>query len=416
MVKKQNEVLKHKIELKDIKLNSILEITTAINENLPVENILDIYSFVLKEQLGFKKFVILHQTDNQWSCILKKGLKTKIVVNQLIQELNRFTDITIVDSSNNALLDNFDAIIPVIHHEKPLAYVLVSRIETKTDKKIKDDHLYLSFIQTLSNIVSVAIENKSILKKSLAQEAIKKELEVAREMQKLLFPDFSNLPSNFKMDISAKFIPRHAIGGDYYDFIPLGDDEYIFCIADVSGKGITAALLMANFQATVRTLFRYQRFEMAFLMEELNKKVMKSAKGEKFITFFIGHYNAFTREMKYINAGHNQPFILHGNSSKLLDIGCIGLGMMDEIPNIEVGKINIDPKSTLIMYTDGVVEQENAKGKQFGLKRLIREVKAFSTLSMADMNYTIFSKLDEWKEDLNYTDDTAILAVRFGKQ
>ena len=120
--------------------------------------------------------------------------------------------------------------------------------------------------------------------------------------------------------------------------------------------------------------------------------------------------------MKYINAGHNQPFILHGNSSKLLDIGCIGLGMMDEIPNIEVGKINIDPKSTLIMYTDGVVEQENAKGKQFGLKRLIREVKAFSTLSMADMNYTIFSKLDEWKEDLNYTDDTAILAVRFGKQ
>ena len=80
--------------------------------------------------------------------------------------------------------------------------------------------------------------------------------------------------------------------------------------------------------------------------------------------------------------------------------------MMDEIPNIEVGKINIDPKSTLIMYTDGVVEQENAKGKQFGLKRLIREVKAFSTLSMADMNYTIFSKLDEWKEDLNYTDDT----------
>ena len=75
------------------------------------------------------------------------------------------------------------------------------------------------------------------------------------------------------MDLSGKYIPRHAIGGDYYDFIPLGDEEYIICIGDVSGKGITAAMLMANFQATIRTLFKYQRFEMSFLMEELNKIV-----------------------------------------------------------------------------------------------------------------------------------------------
>lgn len=408
MVKKQNESLKQKIELKDIKLNSLLEISNAINENLPVESLLDIYSFVLKEQLGFNKFIILHRENNNWSCILKKGHKGKIDIDNLISEFKRFNDITIVDSSNNNLLNDFNAVIPVIHHEKALAYVLISRFNSS--KKISDDSLYLNFVQTLSNIISVAIENKYILKKSLVQEAINKELELASEMQKFLFP--SSLPSNRKMDISAKYIPRHAVGGDYYDFIPLGDDEYILCIADVSGKGITAALLMANFQATIRTLFKYQRFEMAFLVEELNKKVMRSAKGEKFITFFLAHYNAFTRDLKYINAGHNQPFILHNNKTKLLDLGCIGLGMLDEIPNIEVGKIKVAPGSTIVMYTDGVVEQENLKQKQFGIEQLIKVVKSYSSLSMDDMNNIIFSKLDDWREESKYSDDTAILSCK----
>ena len=111
----------------------------------------------------------------------------------------------------------------------------------------------VSFIQTLTNIVVMAIENKRMAREQIKQERLKKELEVASEMQKLLFP--SDLPSNKRMDISARYIPRHEVGGDYYDFIPLGEDEYIICIADVSGKGISAAMLMANFQATIRTLF-----------------------------------------------------------------------------------------------------------------------------------------------------------------
>ena len=148
MVKKQNDSLKQKIELKDIKLNSLLEISNAINENLPVENLLEIYSFVLKEQLGFNKFIILHRESNKWSCILKKGHKGKIDIDGLIDEFKRFNDITIVDSSNNNLLNDFDAVIPVIHHENALAYVLISRFNV--NKNIIDDTLYLNFVQTLS--------------------------------------------------------------------------------------------------------------------------------------------------------------------------------------------------------------------------------------------------------------------------
>ena len=172
-------------------------------------------------------------------------------------------------------------------------------------------------------------------------------------------------------------------------------------------------MLMANFQATVRTVFNYQRFEMEFLIEELNKKVMKSAKGEKFITFFIAHYNATTRELKYINAGHNYPFITNGRKVEMLDMGCIGLGMFDELPFIQSGRLTLGPNTTLVLYTDGVVELENKEDEFFGVERLIKLVNSYYPLKMDDMNSLIFSKLDEWRGDLSLVDDTASFCCRF---
>ena len=398
--------IQHQIELKDIKLQALLEITNAINSNLPIEQLLNLFSFILKEQLGFKKFIFLHHQE-EWNCLVKTGFKGKIELKEVEKDFERFKEITLVESSTNTIIKEFQAIVPVFHLNKALAYLLIS--SSSVSHELEPSHF--SFTQTLANIIAVAIENQRLVKQNIIKERISKDLEVASEMQKLLFP--SELPSNRKMDLSARYIPRHAIGGDYYDFIPLGDEEYIICIADVSGKGISAALLMANFQATIRTLFKYQRFEMTFLMEELNKKVMKSTKGEKFITFFIAHYNAHTRKMKYVNAGHNQPFLLHGRKITALNEGCIGLGMLDELPYVNVGKLTLNPNTTFVLYTDGVVELENKDGEQFGVNRLIENVKAYSTLKMEDMNNILFSKLDEWKGELNFVDDTAVFSCKF---
>ena len=398
--------IQYQIELKDIKLQALLEITNAINSNLPIEQLLNLFSFILKEQLGFKKFILLHHQE-EWNCLVKTGYKGKIELKEVEKDFERFKEITLVESSINSIIKEFQAIVPVFHLNKALAYLLIS--SSSISHELEPSHF--SFTQTLANIIAVAIENQRLVKQNIIKERISKDLEVASEMQKLLFP--SELPSNRKMDLSARYIPRHAIGGDYYDFIPLGDEEYIICIADVSGKGISAALLMANFQATIRTLFKYQRFEMTFLMEELNKKVMKSTKGEKFITFFIAHYNAHTRKMKYVNAGHNQPFLLHGRKITALNEGCIGLGMLDELPYVNVGKLTLSPNTTFVLYTDGVVELENKDGEQFGVNRLIENVKAYSTLKMEDMNNILFSKLDEWKGELNFVDDTAVFSCKF---
>ena len=400
--------LERQLKLKDFKLNSLLEITTGINTNQSVDQLIMIYEFILKEQLGFEKFILFNKQDI-WEPLIKTGFKGKVKQIDVERDLMRFKDITMIESSHLEMLNEFDVVIPVYHKEKPLAFLLI--------KGIKEENLRasrsldsLNFIQTLTNIIVVAIENKRMAKQSLKQERIKKELEVASEMQKMLFP--TDLPSDKRIDLAATHRARHEVGGDYYDFIPLNDEEFIVCIADVSGKGISAAMLMANFQATIRTLYNYQRFDLEFLIGELNKKVMSSAKGEKFITFFIAQYNSTTRRLKYVNAGHNHPILTNGRKATFLDKGCVGLGMFDEIPFIEPDEITIPPNSTLVLYTDGVVELENEEGEYYETDRLIKLIHSFYPLKMEDLNNLIFSKLDEWRGKKDPDDDTAILSCR----
>lgn len=409
MTEDQQNRLELKISLQELKLNALLEITTAINNNLPTDQLLNNFSFVLKQQLNFRRFVLFIKQES-WDCILKEGIKGKIEVEDNIHDLLRFKETTLLVDSNSTLLKEFNVVVPVLHLGQALAYLLLSDNQLKPATLLDADS-HLTFAQTLTSIVSVAIENKRLVKSNVIKEIISKDLEVASELQKLLFP--SDLPSDRKMDVHAKYLQRHAIGGDYYDFIPLGDEEYILCIADVSGKGISAALLMANFQATVRTLFKYQRFELAFLMEELNKKVVLNAKGEKFITFFIAHYNASSRKLTYINAGHNHPMLFMNRKVQPLMSGCIGLGMLDELPSIQIGSLTLSSSATLVLFTDGVVEIEDINGEQFGVERLIKDIKAYSGLKMEDMNNIIFSHLTEWCGTLNFDDDTAIMSCKF---
>jgi len=393
----------------EFRLNSLLEISRAITSNQSVEQITRLFEFIMREQLGFDRFVLFNK-QGEFSCLLRVGTRSRVKDISVISELGRFREITVIESSQSSVLSDFDVVIPVFNKEQPLAYLLIGGIE-KRHQRLSDTLKSMSFVHTLTSIVVMAIENKRLAKEQLKQERLTKELEVASEMQKLLFP--AVLPSNKRMDISARYIPRHIVSGDYYDFIPLDDNRYVICIADVSGKGVSAAMLMANFQATVRAFVQFQWFDMRTLIIELNKTVVRSAMGEKFITFFIATYNANTRELTYVNAGHNQPFITDGKTSVLLEKGCVGLGMFDELPFLEVGAEILEPNTTLVLYTDGVVELENENKEHFELDQLIRIVQNFNRLSMEDMNNIVFSKLDEWRGNLKLVDDTAIFSCRF---
>lgn len=396
-------------KIKDQKLNVLLEITKAINNNQPTEELLRKYEHFLREELNIEK-IVLFSFDNQWQTLLSYGISEKeIKAINIEKTLLPLKEITTVMSLNDKTLKGFDVIVPVYHKSLPLAYVLIGDIyedELALSPTIK----HLPFIQTLTNIIVVAIENKRLAKERFKEEVLRKELELASRMQSMLFPE--TLPNNEHIEIAALYKPHQKVGGDYYDVITLNDNELVLCMADVSGKGISAALLMANFQANLRALINYSK-TLSELVKELNYKVMLNAKGEKFITFFIAKYNYITHTLNYVNAGHNPPLLASGNSINQLKVGTTGLGMFDELPKMREGIITIDPYSVLVCYTDGLVDVENKEEKDFSLERLIEILKFNKHLSMKELNELYLKKIDEFKKEMPYVDDITLLSCRF---
>ena len=401
-----------KLELNEFKLNSLLEITKAINNNLSIENILKIFEYILREQLGISKLILYANDSLNWNCILHfgaRGLNKKINVKK---DLTHIKDITVIESSSIETLNSFDIVIPIFHKKTALAFLLIGDLEDELIA-ISPGIKHMPFIQTLASIIVVAIENKRFSAELIEQELNKKEMEMAAEMQKLLFP--TNLPNDNKIDVAARYESKHLVGGDYYDFLSLNENEYFFCIADVSGKGTSAALLMSNFQAKLRAniKYNYEDISLKDLIENLNDDVNNAAKGEKFITFFAGHYNKLNNTLQYVNAGHNYPILVNSKETIFLNKGCIGLGMLDEIPKIKISKIKLFEDTILICYTDGLVELENSNGTAFETDNLIKVVENNLKLTMKEQVQKIFSKLEEFKGDQDLMDDTAVLSCKF---
>jgi sigma-B regulation protein RsbU (phosphoserine phosphatase) len=388
-----------------LKLNALLEITKAINRNAKQAFLLDKFKFTLKEKLGIEK-VALYTLRNNWDCLLHFGFDHNP------PDLNSESDVLQLKeiSMFKSKLDNvFDIVIPVYHKERPLAYVLIGDVDEQK-QELSPGIKHLPFIQTLTNIIIVAIENKRLFKENLEKIAITKELELASQMQSMLFPE--KLPNNEKLQFHAFYLPNQEVGGDYYDFIQLSQEEYLFCIADVSGKGLSAALLMSNFQANLRALCYYIP-DLKKLAIELNRKVMSNAKGEKFITFFCAKYNLTTRKLVYLNLGHHPAILFQQNHFFQLDKGSIGLGMLDELPGLEIGEVVLGVNALLLMYTDGLIENTNKQEEFFTPTQLTSIIAENNSVQLSDLTEKIMEKLIEHKENQQFTDDISMLSARF---
>lgn len=393
--------------IKDIKLNSLLQITKAINNNFSTDQLLEIFKEVLETQLKIGRLVLFSENQNGWECILKYGVGDEYNNIDVERDLFPIQEIGTVNFSEQSLNKSFEILIPVFHKSKPLAYVLIGDLEDKVEVSPAIKHL--NFVQTLASIIMVAIENKKLAKEGIQQAAMKKELELASQMQSMLFP--SILPNDAQLDTAAFYLPHQEVGGDYYDFIWLNENECAFCVADVSGKGVAAALLMSNFQANLRVLFNHTA-SLTELVQELNTKVLASAKGEKFITLFIAKYNLVTHTLTYINAAHNPPLLATKNSISALRIGCTGLGMFDEIGKINEGILNITQGTTIVCYTDGLVELENDKEEDFGIDSLKEIIKNNPAINMNALNNVIMDTIVTYKQSKPYIDDIALFSLR----
>lgn len=396
------------LKLKNLKLNSLLEVTNAINNNFSTKQILKIFEFILRNQLGIGKLMLFthHET---WRCELNFGLPDEMPKVHVENQLLHFKEVTETKDADTLFLGHFEAVIPVYHKHIPLAFLLLGDVrEEVIEQGATTKHL--PYIQTLTNIIIVAIENKKLAKDIVKQAAVRKEMELAKEMQEMLFP--VSLPQNDKIEAAAEYKPMGEVGGDYYDFVQINQNEVVLCMADVSGKGVSAALLMSNFQANMRALLNHTT-SLTDLVRELNLRVLESTKGNRFITMFVAKYNMITRVMSYVNAGQIPPLLLSDKTSILLTTGCPGLGMLDDLKSVKEGIISINKNTVLLCYTDGVVELENDKGKEFGTSKLELILLDNPNASMKDVNKVIIQQLENYKGDRPFVDDIALFSCRF---
>ncbi len=400
-----------RLQFCNFKLDVLLEVTQSINRNLSIDSLLDDYEELLRKQLNIGKVLILVKSG-KWKKILISGLSLEDVDNiDAERDLVQFREIITVPSTNNKCLRSFDVIIPVFHKQKPLAYVLIGDIEEEKEG-VSPTIKHLHFIQTLTNIVMVAIENKRLFVDNLKKERLDKEMELASKMQAMLVPQSLQTKKEKFVRFEGFYLPYGEIGGDYYDFLTLGENEYGFCVADVSGKGISAALLMSNFQANLKALFTSE-INLSDLLMLLNERVMENANGEKFITLFIAKYSHHTKSLRYINAGHNPPILYDKTKQEVtyLKDGCVGLGILDMIPMITEGEIYIDNPSKLLCFTDGLVETNYGEN----IDEVLQKVKdTFSTDVAIDKSIQdVIKKLDIRKDNSTFFDDIAMLGVDF---
>jgi len=400
--------LEQKLNLKQLQINRLLNITQAINENIPVDGLFKMYTSFLNWEMGVDKLLLFIKRDEEWAVASDSGIKESLLKRDITTYFPNFERVGNLEKGMDPLLDCFDVVIPVKHKEQDIAFLFIGGLE-------EDDEMYnkVQFITTITNIIAVAIENKRLFRRQLEQSRMEREMELASEMQMQLVP--SILPSDESYELASIYKPQLGIGGDYFDYIELNKDEFAFCVADISGKGVAAALLMANFQASLHSLIRIETDAPTFI-QALNAAIFKVTQGDRFITFFLAKFNKETRILRYVNAGHNPPFMFVNGELIKLDKGCTFLGSFESIPGeIGVGEVHIPGKAMALLYTDGLSDLRNEKNV-FMTEEFIEDIVTnHHKLPAGVFNDLLLERIEAFKGNATYPDDLTVLTAKFFK-
>lgn len=398
------ERLERELNLKQLQINRLLSITQAINSNVPAKELYQMYQSFLSWELSVKKMVLYVKGERGWVCEASLGISDELLNMDVSLYLQRYTYLKNVDDVEHPLLREFDVVIPVKHKEHSLAYVFIGGFGDEEDMYSK-----VQLITTITNIIAVAIENKRLFKRQLEQERLKREMELGSEIQRRLIP--KNLPNKGCYELASIYKPVLGVGGDYFDFIEFDDGKIVFCVGDISGKGVAAALLMANFQANFHTLIN-KRSKLDDFVRDLNRSVNLVTEGEWFITFFIAEYDIKEGKLCYVNAGHNPPVVATIDEFYFLDQGCTMLGSFKELPEIVVGERYLDESALILAFTDGLTDIRNKNGEFLNEKMLHDFVKNNYDLSASMFNKLLMDKIESFKGEQTYPDDFTILTCK----
>jgi sigma-B regulation protein RsbU (phosphoserine phosphatase) len=398
-----------KLARKQLEVNALFELTRAIQHNFAESKLFQIYTFTLLGTDAIDLLALYMQEETAWQCKLSHGIdraKLSEGIPTSILEAART-----LDSSKDEIeppFDCFDVIIPVQHKSQTLAYLFLGGIELNSDEGVNK----LAFLHAFTNVLVVAIENKRFSRLQLQQESLRKELEIARTVQLNLFPRL--LPDRADLSVEAFYLPHHRVGGDYYNCIELEPDRYLISVADISGKGIPASLLMSTFHASVNALIR-QTNELVVIVGELNHLIADAGRGEYFITSFLCVVDFKQGILEYVNSGHNPPILYDGVTGKTtyLEKGSTILGIFNSLPVIEPEILPLSKSFLLFAFTDGLSELKNPHGVELGTELIEDKIRQIHKSGKRSVVPQIKNLMEQYRGTEPYHDDVTFLSFYY---
>jgi sigma-B regulation protein RsbU (phosphoserine phosphatase) len=285
---------------------------------------------------------------------------------------------------------------------------VIGAINLESDEPNSYNEQDLKLLMMFASLAASAIQQTLLYQEVMRKRRAESELELARAVVESLLP--RSYPAIEGFDIYGVTLPVREVGGDYFDFIDSISDRLGILVADVSGKGLAAALIMVSFRAYLRATV-INEFAMRVVMARVNRLVYDTTAGERFITTFYGLIDPENKRLLYINAGHNPPLLLRRDGTKeLLKDGGMPLGIFQSARYSE-SVVNFQPGDLLVLYTDGVTEARDARGEAFGTERLESIVRANSAHSAEQISKAVMRAVREHSSEIGGPEDDLTISI-----
>lgn len=402
-------LINRKLDRKVHDLNTLLELSKDFNMMVDREEIARTFKFAMLGQMLIRTFFFVLEIDGKKSIVSSSGLKEKPAKKEL-NTLFELDDVFYCDNDHDCpFLENNDIkLVIALRFQNEKIGVVGVGAPANNEPYGKEQ---VNFLQSLGNLALLTIQKTLLLEERIEKQRMEEELNLAKTIQQGLLP--SPIPTIKGFDLEATNISSRQVGGDYFDVVETPDGGHILAIADVTGKGVPASLLMANLQSMLHALAPID-ITLAEATGSINDIIHKNTPADKFITFFWGKVSADGKKFDYVNAGHNNPLLFRKDNKEPLELeaGGVILGAMPSMMPYDSASIELQSGDTLVFYTDGVTEAMNPKQtEEYVEERLIACLQKNLEKSSKEIMDAVIDDITEFSNGIQY-DDITILVLK----
>lgn len=391
------------------RLSSLFELSKEFGLFSESTKVTRLLIFALIGQFLVQKYALLRFEGESIEVIEPKFPVEELLSN--IRMIDYFSIETSLNKEQIALLYpalfemGIELIVPMQIQGKTKGLIILGKRFNNLEYKDTD----IEFIFSVGSLAIISMENRRLFREALEKQKLEEELDLAREIQRNLLPQ--KIPAFKQYEVAAINVSSKQVGGDYYDIIPLDENTFCIAIADVSGKGVPASLLMANIQAFLQIICR-QNIPIAKATELINDLISQNTSDGRFITFFWGIFNDNDRKVNYVNAGHNPPLLIRDGKIIKLSTGGMILGVMKTIMPYKSELVQLEKDDVLILFTDGISEAMNEKDEEFSDKTLESLALSITDKSADEILKEIQSEVQKFVSNAPQSDDITLVVIK----